>query len=1350
MVLQCGICLDEEDIKEVGELHSPGCYHTFCFPCISRWSKTENKCPTCRDRFTVISRKRLLPDNEHDPSEEGYSKRHRGEVIETINVTDKAQEWRPDASLVELLENLFCAVCQGQQDDHCLLLCDGCDSGYHTYCVGLDHIPEGEWYCQVCQEHDDGGRVVEEIPIPASRNGTRTSTTRSSSNPSSRRNASSSAGVRASRLRASLTGTASGARGRRSNDTVLLQNGSRGLSSTRAPGRQQGQRQLRALQRVVRQASSAAAAAELPDQDPSVTELEDDVEGTEYDPAASHDLSSSSIEILEVEESEYEDEISRAVHENTAGRRCARPLGTSRQRSRGATSMAAEAAEAHDGISVEEESLHQRLRRHLMRRSDRSADPPTFPTGGASTVAESQAVRFGTVLEAREAMRELRGWGHLGSSRSTVAAPAAPGPYSSTPGIMDGTATDARAASRLVQHGSRAAVGTLDEHERSWDAFNEAIRIERVRRQQTDLGPREELLHAPLPVSSQIQYSGSRVMRSDSGTRGWHERGGRTQSSDIQPRDQNAAWVPPGAAAAASPSPGSAVRLRAARAWARMQQEQQQRHIAESGGAGSIGVGRSAGRVGDEDHIIHPSRREMSAAQLARLSLEQVIERRDLIRTRRQVPFSAGSSAADGLWNNNSSPSSRSAQLAPTSPTSISRSASAAGRSAVQRRPRIADPLPAAGHRADQQQDQLESSRMQPASCMHEDGMTNDVPHHERGGTAGDADLHSHLSSSTSPLLPPEHQQQQQQQHQHQHQHQHSQLVKSSASAAISTAVAVFEDLEVPDEGVKEAGASGPPVSNLSQGTSSQRLVEVMRQARVERNAAAARLRKLLGGGGGGCSSSKDASGLVNAARHPSNKEAGINACHHSPKHPGSLTRHPTCKPKDESEYEKVLSSVGTDGVLTVCSESPASERIMSGGLATCASSSSVPSFTKNKRNERSLDDGSLATSQTKSFCSANHCAEGANQCAKVALGNLTGQIHLHAHNDDGILLDKSQSVRKCDDKPCNLHSQPRRRQNEKVGAGSSGLSPITDAGAGSSGLSPITDAGALVRQRDNTEGQGLEAGSTIESRLMAEAGPSGVPTAHEYAELTNKLVEEDGGVRKMLKGAEGGVDEGCVPSSCVGTTNRISDDSGETDALGPTHKFTHKFDIWGYPVRKRELAKLTLVSGPRPRPLFSAPQVDHHTSTSVDLPLAAPDGVAVENRCMVSPICAVRSMPVEVELLPFKHDNPCSRMGEEHADQNGSLKCEKQKQQLKDNEKAVCCRAVKEVMHVFLREGRVTKEQFKEVTKAAVASLYLRLIQGFVRLEDVWESGQRIGVMVRETVKDEFRCRLALRHLAE
>ncbi len=32
-------------------------------------------------------------------------------------------------------------------------MCDGCEACYHGECVEIDQIPEGKWFCKVCQSH---------------------------------------------------------------------------------------------------------------------------------------------------------------------------------------------------------------------------------------------------------------------------------------------------------------------------------------------------------------------------------------------------------------------------------------------------------------------------------------------------------------------------------------------------------------------------------------------------------------------------------------------------------------------------------------------------------------------------------------------------------------------------------------------------------------------------------------------------------------------------------------------------------------------------------------------------------------------------------------------------------------------------------------------------------------------------------------------------------------------------------------------------------------------------------------------------------------------------------------------
>jgi hypothetical protein len=47
---------------------------------------------------------------------------------------------------------LPCKVCADMDDWDRMLLCSKCNSGYHTFCVGLNQIPKGNWYCPPCQQ----------------------------------------------------------------------------------------------------------------------------------------------------------------------------------------------------------------------------------------------------------------------------------------------------------------------------------------------------------------------------------------------------------------------------------------------------------------------------------------------------------------------------------------------------------------------------------------------------------------------------------------------------------------------------------------------------------------------------------------------------------------------------------------------------------------------------------------------------------------------------------------------------------------------------------------------------------------------------------------------------------------------------------------------------------------------------------------------------------------------------------------------------------------------------------------------------------------------------------------------
>lgn len=50
------------------------------------------------------------------------------------------------------MDSFVCRMCGRGDDDEKLLLCDGCDDNYHTYCLlpPLTDPPKGNWRCPKC------------------------------------------------------------------------------------------------------------------------------------------------------------------------------------------------------------------------------------------------------------------------------------------------------------------------------------------------------------------------------------------------------------------------------------------------------------------------------------------------------------------------------------------------------------------------------------------------------------------------------------------------------------------------------------------------------------------------------------------------------------------------------------------------------------------------------------------------------------------------------------------------------------------------------------------------------------------------------------------------------------------------------------------------------------------------------------------------------------------------------------------------------------------------------------------------------------------------------------------------
>ena len=85
-----------------------------------------------------------------------------GPAISSYHVDDKVQEAVIDPDLIadvagedEDDESQVCLVCEEDDNEDILMYCDSCDKLYHTYCVGLDEVPVGHWFCDHCRAQRD-------------------------------------------------------------------------------------------------------------------------------------------------------------------------------------------------------------------------------------------------------------------------------------------------------------------------------------------------------------------------------------------------------------------------------------------------------------------------------------------------------------------------------------------------------------------------------------------------------------------------------------------------------------------------------------------------------------------------------------------------------------------------------------------------------------------------------------------------------------------------------------------------------------------------------------------------------------------------------------------------------------------------------------------------------------------------------------------------------------------------------------------------------------------------------------------------------------------------------------------
>ena len=90
---------------------------------------------------------------------EGYSKRKSEQ-----RSTKLSRLLIPEVDNEILNGNKGCSICHKNVHLDKMLLCDGCDKGFHMYCLNhpLKNVPKNEWYCDECIRGTDGDYGFEE------------------------------------------------------------------------------------------------------------------------------------------------------------------------------------------------------------------------------------------------------------------------------------------------------------------------------------------------------------------------------------------------------------------------------------------------------------------------------------------------------------------------------------------------------------------------------------------------------------------------------------------------------------------------------------------------------------------------------------------------------------------------------------------------------------------------------------------------------------------------------------------------------------------------------------------------------------------------------------------------------------------------------------------------------------------------------------------------------------------------------------------------------------------------------------------------------------------------------------
>nr|XP_020639787.1 PHD and RING finger domain-containing protein 1 isoform X1 [Pogona vitticeps] len=141
----CPICLNTFRDQAVGTPEN--CGHYFCLDCIVEWSKNANSCPVDRIIFNSIC---VRVHFGGEILKKNFLRTCIFDQIPVENAKSQEDDVEDDPT--------FCEVCGRSDREDRLLLCDGCDAGYHMECLNppLREVPVDEWFCPPCAPANAG------------------------------------------------------------------------------------------------------------------------------------------------------------------------------------------------------------------------------------------------------------------------------------------------------------------------------------------------------------------------------------------------------------------------------------------------------------------------------------------------------------------------------------------------------------------------------------------------------------------------------------------------------------------------------------------------------------------------------------------------------------------------------------------------------------------------------------------------------------------------------------------------------------------------------------------------------------------------------------------------------------------------------------------------------------------------------------------------------------------------------------------------------------------------------------------------------------------------------------------